>query len=157
MEPFIESLTQFFVDWGYIGLFLSAFVAGSILPFSSEIVMVMLMGMGLDGMGCLIAASAGNTLGGMTCYWVGRLGKSEWIEKYLRVEGDKLQRVMNFLAGKGALMGFFAFLPYVGEAFAVGLGLMRSNSWLTALSMFLGKALRYGLVLLVGQEILRFL
>ena len=43
MEEFIASLTQFFTDWGYVGLFLSAFVAGSILPFSSEVVLVILV------------------------------------------------------------------------------------------------------------------
>ena len=48
MEEFIASLTQFFTDWGYVGLFLSAFVAGSILPFSSEVVLVILVRMGLD-------------------------------------------------------------------------------------------------------------
>ena len=67
----MDAIAQFFVEWGYVGLFLSAFIAGSILPFSSEAVMVILAGMGLDPVGCLIAASLGNTLGGMTCYWIG--------------------------------------------------------------------------------------
>ena len=38
----MEAVTQFFIDWGYLGLFLSAFIAGSILPFSSEAVMIVL-------------------------------------------------------------------------------------------------------------------
>ena len=59
----MDAIAQFFVEWGYVGLFLSAFIAGSILPFSSEAVMVILTGMGLDPVGCLIAASLGNTLG----------------------------------------------------------------------------------------------
>ena len=42
----METVTQFFIDWGYWGLFVSALVAGSILPFSSEAVMVILVGMG---------------------------------------------------------------------------------------------------------------
>ena len=44
-------------------------------------------------------------------------------------------------------MGFFAFLPYVGEAIAVVLGLMRSNMLLTFASMTVGKALRYAAIL----------
>lgn len=143
----MESLVQFFVDWGYVGLFLSAFVAGSVVPFSSEAVMVILTGMGLDPLGCLAAATAGNTLGGMTCYWIGMAGRREWITHYLRVSDEKLARAERFLAGRGAMMGFFAFLPYVGEAIAVVLGLMRSNMALTAASMTVGKALRYAAVL----------
>lgn len=143
----MESLIEFFVEWGYVGLFLSAFVAGSVVPFSSEAVMVVLTGMGLNPFGCLVAATAGNTLGGMTCYWIGMSGKREWITRYLGVSDEKLARAERFLAGRGAMMGFFAFLPYVGEAIAVVLGLMRSNMALTALSMTIGKALRYAAVL----------
>lgn len=143
----MESLIEFFVEWGYVGLFLSAFVAGSVVPFSSEAVMVILTGMGLNPLGCLVATTAGNTLGGMTCYWIGMAGKREWITRYLGVNDEKLARAERFLAGRGAMMGFFAFLPYVGEAIAVVLGLMRSNMALTASSMTVGKALRYAAVL----------
>ena len=143
----MESLIEFFVEWGYVGLFLSAFVAGSVVPFSSEAVMVILTGMGLNPLGCLVAATAGNTLGGMTCYWIGMAGKREWITRYLGVSDEKLARAERFLAGRGAMMGFFAFLPYVGEAIAVVLGLMRSNMALTAASMPVGTALRYAAVL----------
>lgn len=150
MEAFIETLTTFFVDWGYWGLFLSAFIAGSILPFSSEIVMILLVRMGLDPVWCVLSATAGNTLGGMTCYWIGSLGKTKWIEK-LGVSEKQLAKAQRFLAGRGALMGFFAFLPYIGEAIAIALGLMRSNAWLTGSAMFAGKLLRYVLILLTFE------
>lgn len=143
----MDALIEFFVEWGYVGLFLSAFVAGSVVPFSSEAVMVVLIEMGLNEWGCLAAATAGNTLGGMTCYWIGMVGRREWVTRYLRVSDEKLARAERFLAGRGAVMGFFAFLPYVGEAIAVVLGLMRSNMLLTFSSMTLGKALRYAAIL----------
>lgn len=143
----MDALIEFFVEWGYVGLFLSAFVAGSIVPFSSEAVMVVLIEMGLSEWGCLAAATVGNTLGGMTCYWIGMAGRREWITRYLRVSDEKLARAERFLAGRGAVMGFFAFLPYVGEAIAVVLGLMRSNMLLTFASMTVGKALRYAAIL----------
>lgn len=147
MDAIIQATTQFFAEWGYLGLFLSAFVAGSILPFSSEAVMIVLVEMGLDPVICVIAATLGNTLGGMTCYWIGHFGKMEWIKKYLKVDEAKINKATRFLQGKGAWMAFFAFLPYLGEAIAIALGLMRSNIWITAFSMFLGKLLRYVLML----------
>ena len=142
----MESLTQCLVDWGYWGLVLSALVAGSVLPFSSEAVMIVLVHMGLDPVLCIAAASLGNTLGGMSCYWIGTLGKSEWITR-LGVKEKQLDKARRFLAGRGAMMAFFSFLPTIGEAIAIVLGLMRSNVWLTGGSMLVGKTLRYIVVL----------
>ena len=147
MEGFLDTATQLCIDWGYWGLFLSAFVAGSIVPFSSEAVMVVLVRLGLDPALCLLAAATG----GMTCYWIGHLGKREWFGRYLGISEKQLDRAGRFLAGKGAWSAFFAFLPYVGEAIAILLGLMRSNVWITTLAMFAGKALRYVAVLYAVQ------
>lgn len=143
----MDTLVQLAVEWGYWGLFLSAFVAGSILPFGSEAVLVVLVRMGLDPVVCVAVAAAGNTLGGMTCYGIGALGRPEWIAR-LGVPEKRLAQARRFLGGRGAVMGFFAFLPAVGEAVAVVLGLMRSNVWVTLLSMAAGKALRYALIVL---------
>ena len=147
----MDALIQFLVDWGYLGLFLSAFIAGSVLPFSSEVVMVILVQMGLNPIICVLSATVGNTLGGMTCYWMGKLGKIQWIEKYFGVKKAKIEKVQAFLQGKGALMGFFAFLPFIGEAIAIALGLLRSNVWLTAFSIFMGKLIRYAVLLIAFQ------
>ena len=79
----------------------------------------------------------------MTCYYMGRLGRIDWIEKYFKIKREKIERMQHFLQGKGALMAFFAFLPFVGEAIAIALGFMRSNLMLTTTSMFAGKLVRY--------------
>lgn len=47
MDAFVDTLVQLLIDWGYVGLFISALLAGSIIPFSSEIVMVALVKVGL--------------------------------------------------------------------------------------------------------------
>lgn len=154
METWTDTLLQFLIDWGYTGLFLSAFLAGSIIPFSSELVMAALVQVGLNPAGCVLAATLGNTLGGMTCYFMGHLGRIDWIEKYLKVKRDKVERMQRFLQGKGALMAFFAFLPFVGEAIAIALGFMRSNIALTVVSMFAGKLARYVVMLLALQGVL---
>lgn len=153
MDIFVDQLIQLLIDWGYLGLFLSALIAGSILPFSSELVLAALVKLGLSPELCVLSAALGNTVGGMTCYYIGRLGRTDWIEKYLRVKPEKVERMQRFLQGKGALMAFFVFLPIVGEVIAIALGLMRSNVWITTLSMFTGKLLRYVLMLLALEGV----
>ena len=70
MDAFIDTLIQLLIDWGYTGLFISALLAGSIIPFSSELVMLALVKVGLNPAICVLAATLGNTMGGMTCYSV---------------------------------------------------------------------------------------
>ena len=147
MEAFTDSIVQLLIDWGLPGLFISALLAGSIVPFSSELVVVALVKLGLPPVACLLSATLGNTVGGMTCYYMGRLGKISWIEKYFKVKKEKVDKMVNFLQGKGALMAFFTFLPAIGEVIAIALGFMRSNTWITLGSMFAGKLVRYILLL----------
>lgn len=139
----MSTIQQLFIEWGYPGLFISAALAGSIVPFASEIVLVVLIKMGLDPYYSVLWASLGNTVGGMSCYYIGYLGKVEWAEKYFKVKHEKIEKMQKFLQGKGALMGFFGFLPTFGEIIAMTLGFMRSNVLLTTASMFVGKLIRY--------------
>jgi membrane protein YqaA with SNARE-associated domain len=149
----MDALVQFFIDWGYIGLFISALVAGSILPFSSEVVMTILVQMGADPTMCLISASVGNTIGGLLCYWLGYLGNMEWIERWLKIEKQKIDKVSGFVKRYGAVMGLFGVLPWVGEAIIVLLGLMRANVYVTTITMFIGKFVRYLLIILTLQGV----
>ncbi|MEB3374864.1 YqaA family protein [Bacteroides sp. CR5/BHMF/2] len=152
MDAFIDSTIQLLIEWGLPGLFISALLAGSIVPFSSELVLVALVKLGLPPIACLISATLGNTVGGMTYYYMGRLGKISWIEKYFKVKKEKVDKMVKFLQGKGALMAFFTFLPAIGEVIAIALGFMRSNTWLTIVSMFVGKLIRYILLLYVLES-----
>ena len=149
----MDAIVQFFVEWGYIGLFLSALVAGSILPFSSEVVLTILVQMGADPVVSLISASVGNTVGGLVCYWLGYLGNMQRIERWLKIDHTKMERVDKFVRKYGAWMGVFGVLPWVGEAIIVMLGLMRANVYLTTFTMFVGKFVRYLLIILALQGI----
>ena len=130
-------------DYGYLGLFLASFLAATVLPFSSEVVFAALISAGMDTWGCILSATLGNALGGATCYWVGRIGKTEWLEKYFKIKEAKIVRMQEWLEGKGAVMGFLGFLPVVGDVILVALGFMRANVPVTLLSMTLGKFARY--------------
>ncbi len=142
MDAFLQLLT----DWGYAGMFISAFLAGTILPFSSEAVLLACVGLGLDPVWSTISTTAGNALGGITCYWIGHLGKIEWIEKYLRVDKKQMDRAERFIRGRGSWMALFSFLPVIGDAILIVLGWMRANVWIVALSMTIGKLARYAIL-----------
>lgn len=143
----MDALIDILIGYGYWGMFVAAFLAGSFFPFSSEVVMVALNAAGLNGWQLIVYATVGNVLGGIFNYCVGRLGKMEWIERYLHVKKESLDRAERFMGGHGALMGFFSFLPILGSAITIVLGLTRANIPLSLLSVTLGKFLRYVLVI----------
>ena len=133
MDAFIDLLTSY----GYSGMLLAAFLAGSFFPFSSELVMAGLMATGLDPWQLMIYGTIGNVLGSIFNYCVGRMGKLEWIEKYLHVKKADIDKAERFMKGRGAWMGFFAFLPVLGSAITIALGFMRANVVITFVSISL--------------------
>lgn len=143
----MDAITHFLIDYGYWGMFLSAFLAGSVLPFSSEAVMLGLLAAGVDPVPLLIYGSIGNVMGGMVNYGLGRLGKLEWLKKYFHLKQSSIDRAYQFMGGHGAWMGFFAFLPILGSAITVVLGLTRANIPLSVFSITLGKVMRYALLI----------
>ena len=149
MDALIELLTS----WGYWGMMVAAFLAGSFFPFSSEVVMVGLHAAGLDAWSLIIYGTIGNVAGGMFNYGVGRLGKLEWIEKYLHVKKEKLEQAERFMGGHGAWMGFFAFIPVLGSAITIVLGSTRANLPVSLASITTGKFLRY-VLLIYGAHLL---
>lgn len=101
---------------------------------------------GLEPIQLVLYGSIGNVLGSMFNYGVGRMGKLEWIEKYLHVKKESLDKAQNFMADRGAWMGFFAFLPLLGSAITIVLGLTRANIVISVISITIGKVLRYVLL-----------
>lgn len=136
-------MTDILINYGYWGMLVAAFLAGSFFPFSSEAVMLGLLAAGLKTEPLIIYGTIGNVLGSMFNYGVGRLGKLEWIERYLHVKKKDLDRAQRFMAGRGAWMGFFAFLPIIGSAITICLGFMRANIFISIISITIGKLLRY--------------
>ncbi len=139
----MAAIMEFLLSYGYMGMLVAAFLAASILPFSSEAVMVGLQAAGLDPVLLIVYGTIGNVLGSMFNYTIGRLGKMEWIEKYLRVKKEDLDKAHRFMAGRGAWMGLLSVIPVIGDVITVALGLMRANVVIVVVSVTISKLLRY--------------
>ncbi len=140
-------LGEWWMELGLLGLFLASFLAATILPFSSEFVL-MSMTAGPWGTAELwMVASLGNWLGGMSSYGLGRLGDPDRIARWLRTDPAKAEAWRIRLERHGAWAAWLCWLPIVGDPIAIALGLGRTHLATTALFMLLGKALRYAAVL----------
>ena len=80
------------------------------------------------------------------------MGRIDWVERYLHVKPAQLNKAQQFMRGRGAWMGFFAFLPILGSAITIVLGFMRANPTISLISITIGKLLRY-VVLIYGASL----
>ncbi len=139
-------MVEFLQQYGLWGLFFAGFLSGSILPFNSEAVMSVLILAGVNSLSCIIVATAGNTLGGISIFYLGYLGRIEWIEKYGKVKMKKIHAILPKLQKYGPYTSLLSFVPVIGDVLVLGLGFFRISPKLTMLYMFIGKAARYWLL-----------
>ena len=149
---------ELFGDLGYLGLFLGTFLAATVVPFSSDFLIIGVLVAGANPLLAFILATVGNWLGGLTSYYLGHLGKWEWIEKWLRVKEESLNKHKSKIEKYGSLIALLSWAPFVGDIFAIGLGFYRVDFLKSAVFMFIGKALRFafwiGLYFLMGESLL---
>lgn len=145
----MDSFIEFLLSYGYIGMFVAAFIAGSFFPLASEPVMLGLIHLGLNQVEIVIWGTIGNTMGSMFNYWLGTCCSVPWIEKTFHISHRRMVQAQWFVRGRGAWMGFFCVLPLIGSAIAVALGVLKSNVILTTISTALGKFIRYVIMLLI--------
>jgi len=134
-------------EWGYIGMFLAGLLAGTIVPFSSEVVLISLILLGFPPWSLLIVASIGNWIGGMTTYWVGYLGKIEWLDRYFHVSPEKIHGFKDRLSKWGPYWASLSWVPIAGNVITSALGFFKVPIIPVAIYMMIGKALRYAIVI----------
>jgi len=127
----------------YFSMFISAFLAATLIPFSSDAVFVGMLALGYNTLYMLIAASLGNTLGGYTSFWLGKLSKWEWLEKYARVKKSNVEKWSSKIKKHGSWLALLTWLPFIGDVIAVALGFFRLKFWKVAIFMAIGKTARY--------------
>ncbi|MEG3110051.1 MULTISPECIES: YqaA family protein [Pantoea] len=121
----------------YASLFGSSFLSATLLPGSSEALLIaLLIAKKASVYGLIVAASLGNTLGGLTNILLGRLLP-------LKRQGRWHDTAMTWLHRLGPAALLFSWLPVVGDLLCVLAGWLRF-AWLPAmLFLAVGKTLRY--------------
>lgn len=133
--------------WGLPGLFLASFLAATLLPFSSEAMLLAMVAMGGNVGPLLVVATAGNTLGGLVNYGLGRWLPTGRLARWSGLDVGKAERWQALVQRRGAWVALLCWLPVIGDPIAIALGLFRAPFVPSALFMLLGKAARYAILL----------
>ncbi len=124
-------------------MFISSFLASSILPAASDGLLGAMLLKQFSVAACLATATLGNWLGGLTSYYIGRMGKREWLARWLGVNDADIEKTSRWIDKYGIYTALFCWLPFVGDPLVVALGFMKTPQIKVALLMLIGRLLKY--------------
>ena len=128
-----------------LGLFIGSFLASSLVPFSADALYVAALATGSNHLVTLIVATLGNWFGGITTYWIGRLGKWEWIEKHLKVKRETLDKQKRYIDRYGVWLALLSWVPIVGDVITLTLGFYKAPAFMSSFLIGVGKFARFAL------------
>ena len=128
---------DFSAESGFVALFVASFIAATVLPGGSEFVLIAVIHKHPEAIWQAVGvATVGNTLGGLTSYWIGRLIPNRVHHKSI------IYAAQVRLLGAAASPGFRC----VGDALSVAAGWLRLSPWISMVAFAVGKLFRYVLV-----------
>ncbi len=140
MFELVDSLIS---DYGYFSLFLTSFLASTILPFGSEGMVALLIHSGFNLFTVVMVATVGNYLGACTTYYIGLKGRSEIIDKYLSISQGQLAKTDKLFQKYGVYVLLFTWVPGIGDVITAAGGLLKLPFKIFSIYVFAGKFARY--------------
>jgi membrane protein YqaA with SNARE-associated domain len=132
------------------GLFLTALLAATVLPAQSEFVLAGLHLAGAHDKFVLVAvATAGNVLGSMINWLLGRYLIHFQDRRWFPIKGRVLERATRFYQHWGVWTLLLAWAPIVGDPLTLVAGIFRTPLWVFLPLVTMGKAARYLAIVLV--------
>lgn len=131
-------------------LFLVALLSASFFPSQAELLLFTLLAIGQDDPLLLIlAATAGNTLGSVGNYYVGR-SLTHWQTKpWFPIKQKYIDKTQQLFQKHGAWTLLLAGIPFIGNPVTVAAGILRMNLWLFIPLVAIGKSVRYVLAWII--------
>ena len=134
---------EIFAEYGYWGLFLSSFLAATLLPLSSEVVMGVLLSHDFSPYASILFATSGNVLGSVVNYGIGIFGSRMLMSKFFRLSDTDIQKAEDRFKTYGSVSLLFAWVPVIGDPLTVAAGILKVNFTLFLFLVGMGKFLRY--------------
>jgi membrane protein YqaA with SNARE-associated domain len=128
----------------FAGLFAAAFLAATIVPFSSEIVLATALTTSGQPWTALIAvATVGNVLGSIVNWYLGRALASEKAARIIRVKRENLARAESWYHRWGRWSLLLSWAPVIGDPLTVVAGFLREPLWFFIPVVIVAKTGRY--------------
>jgi membrane protein YqaA with SNARE-associated domain len=131
----------------YLGLFLGAFLAATVVPAYSEVLFAGMLAAGYDPFALWAWASAGNTLGSAVNWALGRYLLRFQDRKWFPFREENLGMAQRWFQRFGVWSLLLAWMPIGGDALTFIAGIMRVRFSVFFILTGIGKATRYAILL----------
>lgn len=138
----------------YFSLFITGFIAATLFPASSEVLLLALFQQGYTGWLLWLAATTGNTLGSCVNWFLGREILRFQHKRWFPVGPEQLQRAEQQFNRYGVWTLLLAWLPIVGDPLTFIAGSLRVRFDLFLLLVAIGKGLRYAALIFLASRLL---
>lgn len=126
-------------------MFFGAFLAATLLPGGSEVLLITLLNQHpAMWIALVVSASVGNTLGAMTSFYLGRVGRMAKSPQQL--SQGKHAKGLALIERYGVWSLLLAWAPVIGDILCVLAGWLKLPPLPSLLMIFIGKTLRYLLI-----------
>ena len=132
-----------YISLGYFGIFLAAFLAATILPAPSEIIILLAFQANFTVEYVILFATLGNSFGSFTNYYIGRFGIQLFNAKNNAFKENRKQYWIQKSNKYGYWLGFLAWVPIVGDPLIILLGVLKINYKPLFVTITFGKLIRY--------------
>ncbi|SFV54009.1 probable membrane protein YPO3302 [hydrothermal vent metagenome] len=130
----------------YIFLFFVALMAATILPISSEALLIYYLHDEKSAILLLISAGLGNTLGSIINYYIGKKG-SEYLIKNEKISIARLQKSEELFGRYGAYALLLSWVPIIGDPLTLVAGVLHYDIKKFIIVVSIAKFGRYALIL----------
>lgn len=134
----------------YTSLFFTALIAATLFPLSSEALLATLLYQGYSPLLLWLVASSGNVLGSCINWYLGKQCLHWQDKKWFPVKPVQLTRAQQQFQHYGLFSLLFAWVPVIGDPLTFIAGVMRISFWKFFLLVFIGKCLRYAIVIQIA-------
>lgn len=138
----------------YLSLFISGFIAATLFPASSEVLLLILQQQGYSLFWLWLAATSGNTLGSCVNWYLGKELLRFQHKSWFPIKSEQLQRGQQYFQRYGIWSLLFAWLPVVGDPLTLVAGMMKIRFQILLVLVLAGKGARYAVLLWLGMMVL---
>lgn len=138
----------------YLTLFVTGFIAATLFPASSEVLLLGLFYQGYLPWALWLSATLGNTLGSCVNWYLGRELLRFQHKRWFPVSPQNLQRAEKQFSHYGVWSLLFAWLPVVGDPLTFVAGTLKVRFGLFLFLVAIGKGVRYAVLIYLAARLI---